>query len=113
MLGTPQLKRKWGEYDFFYSMGLFDYLTPPVATAVLGKLYELLNTGGEMVVGNFHVSNPSRYYMEYWLDWVLYYRTEAGFRSLLRNASSAETNIFFDNTGVQMFLRVKKAGGAL
>lgn len=113
MLGTPQLKRKWGEYDFIYSMGLFDYLTPPVATAVLGKLYELVNTGGEMVIGNFHVSNRSRYYMEYWLDWVLYYRTEEDFGSLLRNASSAETDIFFDDTEVQMFLHVKKAGGAL
>jgi extracellular factor (EF) 3-hydroxypalmitic acid methyl ester biosynthesis protein len=108
MLRTRQLKEKWGQFHFIYSMGLFDYLTPPVAAAVLGKLYQLLEPEGEMVIGNFHVSNPSRYYMEYWLDWVLYYRTEQEFKDLLRDASSAEVDVFFDDTGIQMFLHVKK-----
>ncbi len=108
MLSTPQLKRKWGKFQFIYSMGLFDYLTPPVARAVLKKLYELLDVGGEMVIGNFHVSNPSRYYMEYWLDWVLYYRTDEEFLELLEGDSSAEVEVSFEDTGVQMFLRIRK-----
>ena len=62
MLATSSLEGKWGQYDFIYSMGLFDYLTPSVAKAVLGKMYELLAPGGEMIIGNFHVSNPSRQY---------------------------------------------------
>lgn len=110
MLATSKLKSKWGEFDFIYSMGLFDYLTPPVATAVLGRLYQLLKPGGQMVVGNFHVSNPSRYYMEYWLDWVIYYRTEEEFRNLLKDASSAEINVSYENTSIQMFLHIKKLG---
>lgn len=109
MLATPKLSKKWGEFDFVYSMGLFDYLTPPVASAVIQKLYQLLKPGGRMVVGNFHVSNPSRYYMEYWLDWVIYYRTEEEFRNLLRNAPSAEVDVSYETTGAQMFLHVKKA----
>ena len=111
MLSTPQLKKKWGQFDFIYSMGLFDYLTPPVAAAVLGKLYQLLKEDGELVVGNFHISNPSRYYMEYWLDWVLYYRTEDDFKNLLRKAPSADVTVASDETGVQMFLQVRNAGG--
>jgi extracellular factor (EF) 3-hydroxypalmitic acid methyl ester biosynthesis protein len=91
-----------------YSMGLFDYLTPPVAAAVLTSLYQLLKPGGEMMIGNFHVSNPSRYYMEYWLDWVLYYRTEKEFLSLLKDAPSGNARVEFDGTGIQMFLRVTK-----
>jgi extracellular factor (EF) 3-hydroxypalmitic acid methyl ester biosynthesis protein len=48
--------------------------------------------------------------MEYWLDWVLYYRTEEDLRDLLGNDPSAKTDVFFDDTGVQMFLHVEKTG---
>lgn len=108
MLSARHLGEKWGQFDFVYSMGLFDYLTPPVAAAVLKKLYELLIPGGEMVIGNFHVSNPSRYYMEYWLDWVLYYRNELEFKELLGDIPSADINVSFEDTRVQMFLHVRK-----
>ena len=108
MLTTRQLKAEWGQFDFIYSMGLFDYLTPPVARAVIVKLYQLLKPGGQMLLGNFHASSPSRCYMEYWLDWVLYYRTEEEFADLLVNEPSAENKVFFEDTGVQMFLEVKK-----
>lgn len=108
MLATPQLKGKWGQFHFIYSMGLFDYLTPTVATAVLGKLYQLLKPGGEILAGNFHVSNPSKYYMAYWADWVLYHRTEEEFRNVLREAPGAEVDVFFEDTESQMFLHIKK-----
>ncbi len=110
MLKTADLDKRWGNFDYIYSMGLFDYLTPPVAKAVIGKLYQILNVGGEMVIGNFHISNASRYYMEYWLDWVLYYRTEQEFVDLLKNVASAETKIIFEDTGSQMFMQVTKNG---
>jgi extracellular factor (EF) 3-hydroxypalmitic acid methyl ester biosynthesis protein len=110
MLKTPKLNKMWGKFDYVYSMGLFDYLTPPVAKAVIGKLFQILNGGGEMAIGNFHISNPSRYYMEYWLDWVLYYRTEHDFMDLLTNVSAAEATILFEDTGSQMFLHVKNTG---
>ena len=109
MLSTPQLISEWGQFDFIYSMGLFDYLTPPVATAVVNKLYQLLKSEGELIIGNFHVSNPSKYYMEYWLDWVLYYRNQEDLQRMLMDAS-AETGVFFDDTGVQMFLHTRKTG---
>jgi len=108
LLALPHIEAKWGQFDFIYSMGLFDYLTPPAASMVLGKLYQLLKPGGEMVIGNFHVSNPNRYYMEYWLDWVLYYRTEEDFTNLLKGVSNAETKLFFEDNKVQMFLHVKR-----
>ena len=110
MLKNPELGKSWGNFDYIYSMGLFDYLTPPVAKAVIGKLYQILNVDGEMIIGNFHISNASRYYMEYWLDWVLYYRTEHDFLDLLKNAPSAETKIVFEDTGSQMFMQVKRSG---
>ena len=75
---------------------------------LLEKLYQILKIGGEMAVGNFHISNPSRFYMEYWLDWVLYYRTEHEFMDLLKHVHSAGTKVLFEDTGSQMFLQVKK-----
>ena len=108
MLATRHLEEKWGQFDFVYSMGLFDYLTPPVAAAVIRKLYDLLIPEGEMTIGNFHVSNPSKHYMEYWLDWVLYYRNESEFKELLGDVSTAETRVSFEDTRVQMFLHVRK-----
>ena len=108
MLTSKQIANKWGKFHFIYSMGLFDYLTPPAARVVLKKLYQLLQPGGEMIIGNFHISNPSRHYMEYWLDWVLYYRTEADLLSLLQSEKNAKCSTFFENTGSQMFLHVKK-----
>jgi extracellular factor (EF) 3-hydroxypalmitic acid methyl ester biosynthesis protein len=108
VLVTRELETKWGRYDFVYSMGLFDYLTPPVARAVLGKLYRLLEPGGRMVIGNFRTGSPGRHFMAYWLDWVIYYRTEQDFAEMAEALPGAETRIEFDGTGVQMLLHVTK-----
>ncbi len=109
MLSTQQIEEKWGRFHYIYSMGLFDYLTPPVAMVVLRKLFDLLVPGGQMLIGNFHVNNPSRHYMEYWCDWVLYYRTEEEFMALLED-KTAEKSIMFEDSRSQMFLTVRKKG---
>ncbi len=108
MIGAPDLSARWGQFDVVYSMGLFDYLTPPVAKAVLAKLYEVLAPGGVLLVGNFHERNPSRVYMEYWMDWVIYYRDEAAFRELASELTDAEITLTYEETESQMFLQVRK-----
>ena len=108
MLRNPNLSEKWGQFNFIYSMGLFDYLTPPVARIILKKLYELLLPGGQLLIGNFHTNNPTKHYMEYWMDWVIYYRTEESFLDLVDGIGDAESSVFFDETGIQMFLNVRK-----
>jgi extracellular factor (EF) 3-hydroxypalmitic acid methyl ester biosynthesis protein len=109
MLFSRQLKRKWGQFEFIYSMGLFDYLNTRVASAVLDRLYRLLKPGGDLIVGNFHVDNPSKYYMQYWGDWYLLHRTEAELRNLFRNDSKAKVAILYDETKSQMFLHINKS----
>lgn len=108
MLFSRQPEQRWGQFDFIYSMGLFDYLSAPVARAVFGRLYQLLRSEGEMLIGNFHVSNPSKYYMEYWGDWMLIHRTEQEIRALLQHASFSKVSVFYDDIGTQMFLHLKK-----
>ncbi len=108
LLATKELQERWGSFDFIYSMGLFDYLTRPVAEAIIRKLYALLPLGGELAIGNFDVDNPTRRFMDYWLDWPLYYRTESEFLSFAAGLEGAETWVEYDATGVQMLLRVRK-----
>ncbi len=108
MLRTRDLPRALGRHHFVYSMGLFDYLTPPVAHAVLVKAYDLVEPGGTLLVGNYHVRTPTRFYMAYWADWSLYYRTEESFRQLATGLDAADVSIEFDETRCQMFLRIEK-----
>ncbi len=108
MIGATELTSRWGQFDVVYAMGLFDYLTPPVAKAVIGKLYELLAPGGVLTLGNFHTRNPSRVYMEYWMDWVIYYRDEAEFLELASELTDAQVTLTYEATGSQMFLKVRK-----
>jgi extracellular factor (EF) 3-hydroxypalmitic acid methyl ester biosynthesis protein len=108
VLSSRKLKRKWGQFNFIYSLGPFDYLAPPVAKAVLSKLYEILKPGGEILIGNFHKSNPSRYHMEYWGDWVFFHRNKEDFNNILQDEFRAQSRIFFEDTGSQMFLHIKK-----
>jgi extracellular factor (EF) 3-hydroxypalmitic acid methyl ester biosynthesis protein len=111
MFSKKSIERELGKYHFIYSMGLFDYLATPVAKAVIDKFYSLLIPGGELVIGNFHVSNPSRCFMEYWGDWYLMHRTEEELKDLLRNSNSKAVSIFFEDTRSQMFLHAKKHAG--
>jgi len=108
MLVTRALRERWGQFHFIYSMGLFDYLTAPVAAAVLKKLYQLLMPGGEIAIGNFYVVNPSRYYMEYWHDWKIIYRTEDDFTRLVADLPGSEVSVHYDATRIQMLLHVRK-----
>jgi extracellular factor (EF) 3-hydroxypalmitic acid methyl ester biosynthesis protein len=108
MLRTRDLRTRFGAFDFIYSMGLFDYLTGPVARAVLARTFDLLAPGGEIVVGNFHVTSPTRIYMDYWADWTLIYRTEESFLALADGLPAASARIDFDETGCQMFLRLQR-----
>jgi extracellular factor (EF) 3-hydroxypalmitic acid methyl ester biosynthesis protein len=110
MLRDPAVVATWGKFTFVYSMGLFDYLNAPVARAVLAKLYDLLEPGGELVIGNFHVNNPTRTYLEYWMDWVLLHRSEAELLALADGLNPAQSEVIFEDTGSQMFLVLRKGG---
>lgn len=108
MLRDRHFAERLGTFHAVYSMGLFDYLTPPVARAVLARAYDLVSPGGTLLVGNYHVTHGSRTYMDYWLDWPLYCRTEADFLGLAEGLPRAAASVDFDDSGCQMFLRVEK-----
>ncbi len=108
MLHTRQLHEHVGRFHYVYSMGLFDYLTAPVARAVLSRVFGLLEPGGTLIVGNYHVNNETRLYMDYWMDWPLFYRTEETFLDLARDLPARNVSLEFDDTRCQMFLRLER-----
>jgi extracellular factor (EF) 3-hydroxypalmitic acid methyl ester biosynthesis protein len=108
MLHASDLAAQWGQFDLIYSMGLFDYLTDPVAAPLIARLYRLLRPGGELVIGNFHPRNPTRIYMEYWMDWVLCYRTEDELLQLAERLPGARPDLAYETSGCQLFLRVRR-----
>jgi len=108
MLRASDLQTRWGRFHLIYSMGLFDYLTQPVARAVLERLYSLLHPGGKLIIGNFHVNNPTRHYMAYWMDWTLIYRSEESLVDLATSLPGASISVGFEQTDSQMFMTVRK-----
>ena len=90
-------------------MGLYDYLTDSVAKVLTEKLYSMLCPGGILIIGNYHVENETRKYMEYIMDWVLYFRDEESMFELLEDIPKNFTSeVGIDDSGTQMFLRVEK-----
>jgi extracellular factor (EF) 3-hydroxypalmitic acid methyl ester biosynthesis protein len=97
-----------GPFDFIYSMGLFDYLTTLVGKVLMTKLFNLLEDNGNLLIGNFHYQNVSRRFLEYWHDWVLFYRNEQEMEELLDSTKAENVNVFFEETHCQMFLEARK-----
>jgi extracellular factor (EF) 3-hydroxypalmitic acid methyl ester biosynthesis protein len=109
MLRIRDLAGRFGRFHFVYSMGLFDYLTTPVARAVLARLWELVLPGGTLLVGNYNTRcGAGKTYLDYWCDWSLFYRSEEDFRRLAEGLEGAKVGLSYEETGSQMFLRLER-----
>ncbi len=98
------------KYDLIWSAGLFDYFKAKHFVYLLKKYYEHLNEGGEMIIGNFNVENPSRRIMELLGDWFLYHRSADELKSYAIQAGIEESKIevIQEPLAINLFLRVKK-----
>ena len=102
---TPEKK-----YDLIWSAGLFDYFKAKHFVFLIKKYYEYLNEGGEMIIGNFNVENPSRRSMEVLGDWFLYHRSvdELKEYALQAGVEESKIDVLKEPLGINLFLRVKK-----
>jgi extracellular factor (EF) 3-hydroxypalmitic acid methyl ester biosynthesis protein len=102
-----------GGYDLVYCAGLFDYLSDRICRRLLEVFYDLLAPGGLLVATNVDVSNPSRNWMEYVVDWHLVYRNKEQFLKLAPDKSDpAACSVSADPTGVNIYLEVRKPENA-
>jgi len=67
-------KIKFSDLQLVYSSGLFDYLSDPIATKLCTIMFDMLASGGKMVIGNFRPKSHGRGYMASFMDWSLVYR---------------------------------------
>lgn len=95
------------KYDMIWSAGLFDYFKDKHFVYLVKKFYEYLNDGGEMIIGNFNVENPSRKIMEILGDWFLYHRSEEELVAFAKQAGIPPTRIevMREPLGINLFLR--------
>ena len=89
-------------YDLVYSAGLFDYLKDRMVRRAGARLVDALAPGGNAVIGNFDVANPTRPFMELILDWPLYHRSAGDLRRLFGDLGGTMT-IEREAAGVNLF----------
>ncbi len=96
------------QYDLVWAAGIFDYFPDPVFLSLFQRLLSAVAPGGELVVGNFSDSHPSRPYMEVIGDWHLYHRSAEKLRSLAEQAGILPENVLIGSEpeGVNLFLHV-------
>lgn len=95
-------------YDLIWSAGLFDYFKDKHFVFLLKKFYQCVRPGGEMIIGNFNVENPSRKIMEVLGDWFLYHRSEEDLLSFAKQAGipAGKASVTTEPLGINLFLRV-------
>ncbi len=98
-----------GKYDVIYCAGLFDYLADPVCSRLIDVFYRMLSPGGIVVTTNVDVSNPSRGWMEYMVDWHLFYRNSKDMLGIMEKTAPADAiRIFAETSGVNIFAEIRK-----
>jgi len=98
------------KYEMIWSAGLFDYFSDKLFIRLLNRTYDLVKTGGELVIGNFSTFNPSRAVMEVFGQWYLYHRDGEKLVELALLAGIPENLIEVkqEDEGVNLFLHIKK-----
>ncbi|EAR21161.1 class I SAM-dependent methyltransferase [Nitrococcus mobilis] len=93
-------------FDIVYCAGLFDYLSDRVCTRLLSLFCQWSCPDSEILATNVHPSNPTRYWMEYLLEWYLIYRDERQMLKISEDLGRRE--VFVDETGINVFLKIFK-----
>ncbi len=107
------LSRKLPEqsFDLVYSTGLFDYLDDKLAAKMTSRMFDLVASGGSMIIPNFAKGMPEQGYMEAIMDWYLIYRDEVqlfNFMSELDMSEVESYDIYSDPSGNVLYLKVIK-----
>jgi extracellular factor (EF) 3-hydroxypalmitic acid methyl ester biosynthesis protein len=97
-------------YDLIWIAGLFDYFNDRVFKLMLKRLLPFIAPGGQLVIGNFHLSetHPNFSWMRF-CEWILHYRTGERLKSLTFEAgiNPDRVRIGHEPEGVNLFLHIR------
>ena len=109
-LATGKQKLDLPDQDLVYSIGLVDYFNDKFVVALMDYVYEHLAPGGKIILGNFHVSNCCKAFIDYVMEWNLIHRNEEDMDCLYSTSRFGRgcTNILFEDEGINMFAECRK-----
>ena len=96
-------------YHLVYSLGLYDYLADRLATRLTSGLFNLLASGGTLLIANFMPHLHDAGYMEAFMNWPLTFRTPDQLPQLISRidpSQIAETTTYHDSLGNIAYLEV-------
>lgn len=95
-------------YDVVWAAGIFDYFSDRVFQSLLSRLYPAVRDDGELVIGNFATTNPSRAYMEFG-DWCLNHRDGGHLSELAIESGIPGERVHVDTEpeNVNLFLHIR------
>ena len=98
------------DQDLIYSIGLIDYFSDDFVVKLLNYIFNALQPGGKVILGNFHPRNPDKALMDHVLDWRLTHRTEEDMNRLFRDSAFAAgcSNVRFEEQGINLFAECVK-----
>jgi extracellular factor (EF) 3-hydroxypalmitic acid methyl ester biosynthesis protein len=105
-------KHELGQFDLIYAAGLYDYLDAKTASRLTSRLFNLLNPGGRLLLGNFLNGLWEIPYMETYMDWRLIHRNEDEIRAFASEIEPATyiSNIYYaDPVGGIGYLELERA----
>ena len=105
-------KHDLGTHHFIYSAGLYDYLSDNIALRLTSKLFDLLKSGGTLLLANFLCDIWESSYMEAYMNWQLIYRNEAAiwrFAEEIDSEQIASLTYVVDSTGCVGYLEIVRA----
>jgi len=97
------------KFDLIYSGGLFDYLNNMAFSFILVELFDRLNDGGFIVIGNFSSTDDSKIVRWYLSDWPLIYRTPEDLKRIASVLSKPkQIRVESNESGVILYLIIQK-----
>jgi len=103
--------RNFGQFDFVYAAGLYDYLSQKLATRLTTWMFNATRDGGITLLTNFLPETAGAGYMEAFMEWNLIYRNA---NELLDTASRvpahriADRKTYVEDNGMIVFVELRK-----
>ncbi len=109
LITDPSLRTALGTCDLIYSAGLFDYLEDKAFVHLARTLLSALSDRGHLLIGNFAIGQPSRWFMEYCSEWFLIHRTPEQILNLgeAAGAQREAMSVMAEPSGINLFLDIR------